>query len=189
MKRLWIAVWMGAGLVACSAGSSGPQGERGPQGEQGFPGLPGATGPQGETGPTGPQGEPGAAGPGGKLPHLIVDATGEDLGLMLDVVGVVLRTAPPAGIINIAASRLYYEDANCAGVSYIGPFQLANQLSNGPGTIWKPSGQRSRRTLIAYDSGTGCMPTTATISDVYEAVDSRVAAKVFALTELRVELR
>ena len=182
--------WIAGILVAGCSGAAGPPGERGPQGEPGFPGLTGERGPQGEQGPPGDKGDKGDPGPAGgaKVPHLVVDATGEDLGVYLGT-NTALRVVAPIGVLSTAISALYYEDANCQGIPYMPPNNVTNTLINGPNNhIWRSTGVRQPRNVAATDIGNGCVVGGST-RDLFEAQDTGVPAKIFTTAELRVELR
>ena len=84
MGRCWCL--MAATMVAACSGDVGPMGGSGARGPMGLQGPTGERGPAGDVGPpgeAGPKGDPGPAGGAVKLPHLVVVATGEDLGQVI----------------------------------------------------------------------------------------------------------
>jgi len=66
------------------AGPAGAAGATGPAGQQGAQGPQGPAGPAGAAGPKGDTGDPGPPGPGGGGGLRVVDATGKEVGAVLD---------------------------------------------------------------------------------------------------------
>lgn len=84
METCWCL--MAATMVAACSGDVGPMGAAGVRGPMGLQGPAGERGPAGDVGPpgeAGPKGDPGPAGGAVKTPHLVVVATGEDLGQVI----------------------------------------------------------------------------------------------------------
>jgi hypothetical protein len=137
MMRRALLVLMALGVGAGCNGSQGPSGPEGPAGNNGATGTMGTMGVQGEQGPPGTNGATGATGPAGaqgpvgpqgpagiaQLPHLIVAATGEDLGPMTND-GCSFNPALKAE--TCYTSSFYFEQQACAGNRYVYAWAHAN---------------------------------------------------------------
>lgn len=102
-------------------------------------GPPGPQGPAGEQGPPGTQGTPGLSG---KQLHLIVEETGEDLGLFVDF-GAAWSEQLNGVVYYTYGASLVYPEPDCKGapmMSWPGPLRHASSLIPGPsGTLLRPT--------------------------------------------------
>lgn len=201
-------------------GPEGKQGPQGPQGLQGPQGVKGDTGSQGEQGPPGAQGlqgiqgAPGSAAAATKIPHLVVSATGQDLGPSLggncywrvgsfgDDSGEVCFDNPAdwqgrngPGVVGGGgeAEITYYTGANCSGDAYVAHmprnsqrFQWAND-----GTVLKPIGVAERVDLLSKAFGSLCAAQNNTLNPGYklEPVMGTPRDAFYLPNQLEVQLR
>jgi hypothetical protein len=170
-------------LVGCSnRGPQGPAGEVGPQG------------PAGEVGPQGPEGPRGPAGVA-MLPHLIVDQTGEDLGVVLGgntVYSLVLKGEfDPSSSASVLLDRPPINgvcDFGGAGAVFDPPGR-AGKLYNGPaGKLLKATGPPAPFTYSALWTGGRCTAQAGQSAGI-PFVTTGQANKEFAPAALRVEMR
>jgi hypothetical protein len=118
-----------------SGGATGATGEAGAMGPTGAQGPTGATGDDGPQGPTGAQGLQGLPGADGRVGPLVVDANGQEVGILTDPMnGTVVRkvgndavwfTAPASGIPE-GPINLFHSSPTCSDERYV-------QIMNGGG--------------------------------------------------------
>lgn len=179
-------------LTACSSGAEGPQGPKGDVGPVGY-GFAGDRGVQGAKGDTGDPGPAGPAGPGAKLPHLVVDATGQDLGIM--ITDRLVYDAAMNGVIAynpVDSIAIAYDQVKCIGAAKIGTNMLFNQLAIGPNlSLLRPDWTKvtPQWTAQSYKSRGGMCVDTPNQFDAVEFVDTKIAVVTHLPNELRVELR
>lgn len=126
-------------FVLDGLGAPGPKGDAGADGAAGAPGTPGAAGATGT---------PGAAGASGSGLH-VVDATGKDIGTLLDATDVVVKH-PDSGMALLFAVNgtngfdetglptFYHESADCTGQRYLPADTLIRQASVNGSTAYYP---------------------------------------------------
>ena len=110
---LLLSSTLGCSGVQGTPGGEGTQGPEGPMGAMGLPGPMGATGPTGASGAQGPAGPP---GPNGTvmIPHLIVSATGEDLGPVVND-----GCAYQLNAETCYTATFYFDQQGCAGNRFV----------------------------------------------------------------------
>lgn len=138
---------------------------------RGDAGPPGSQGPQGPAGIQGQQGMPGKDAPGIKQPHLVLAATGEDLGISAG--GTLAYTADGEHLVDYATvATVGFESSDCTGTGYVSipSGMLENQFLIGPNA-----------TLLSIDvSRLG--PSTDGKSFLGRTSDGKVLCQVYTTT-------
>lgn len=210
---------LGVVLGLCACTGMGDLSDAAGTDEMGGDGADGGS-PDGRGGGGSPDGGGGSPdGGGGGRPHLIVAASGEDLGLLIDLKTVTVLVERVGAIITLgravifgmpSAVDYYFVDKDCKGTPMIqrllddspGLPIVANHYYNlGPAGTYVRRAKQLPRTPYqsvlrpkdaSYDGSTTCMSLGPGIADdLYELADSgvRFQKPTYRSEELRVELR
>lgn len=155
----------------------------------------GSPGQPGPAGPMGLQGIPGPAGPAAKVPHLVVAATGEDLGFAM---GLSAAYSPAHSLVieYVYAPTFYYEDDRCAGAPHL-PGTGGQNRSVAvirEGTLLVVDGPPLDVRFLSFREDAAnakceqLSPTDPT-RRMQRMMDSKIATQRRSLSELAIELR
>ena len=165
MRALILVV---AVVCGCGGGSPGQAGPAGPMGVQGIPGQPGTT---------------------AKVPHLVVAATGEDLGFAIGF-SVAYSTDHELAIEYVNPPMLAYENATCTGLPYfVGEHNRSEGVIGRSGTLLYPEAPGILFALRSRDFGTSCVAIGEEQVKGHRSIDTGIPMPRRSLSQLTFEVR
>lgn len=150
----------------------------------------GPPGPQGDPGPPGMQGPAGKDGASAKQLHLVVEATGEDLGLFVATNSAVAYNVKIGAVAYYSAqAQFLYPSADCKGAPMLAASALQRPYAVvGPATMLVVTDKPQKMRRLSSLAAGNCI--NAEIEqDAVPFSDTGVPGKIYAPGDLIVELR
>lgn len=124
-----------------------------------------------------------------KLPHLVVDKTGEDLGQLLAGTDVVWSTKLKGEFMPVARLAVFFDQANCVGTKYMGRAHQGAFSNTTLGTVFRVRGPAAMIQYESYWDSNGMCVTQSSPTTAVPIADTGTPNIFFTPDQLRVELR
>lgn len=124
-----------------------------------------------------------------KVPHLIVDKTGEDLGQIIG--GGDLVWSPKLGgeLMPTALMNVMWDQPSCTGAPFLQAQHSKQLVNTATGHIFKGKGPAQPINIASYSAAGGNCVETVDSSTGVPAMDTGLANVLYDSAELRIELR